>query len=116
MKVVPKEKRKFLFKGRIWVNGRNFAITRIEGQPAKTLSWWTTKVNFVYQYKRVGEFWLPALNKTITHVRIFGRSLLTIQYADYDLAQALNAKSSAPVKLHISDPAAGMVPPSSPGE
>jgi hypothetical protein len=54
LSVTPKAKRRFLFSGRIWVNARNFAIMRIEGQPATSLSWWTTKVNFVYRYKRHG--------------------------------------------------------------
>lgn len=101
--VIPKAKRKFLFKGRIWVNGRNFAIVRIEGQPSKMLSWWTPKVDFVYQYKKVGKFWLPALNKTITHVRIFGRSLLTIRYKDYDFTEARNVHPFTPVKLLSSE-------------
>jgi len=115
LKAVPREKRKFLFKGRIWVNARNFAITRIEGQPAKSLSWWTTKVNFVYQYKKFGQFWLPALNKTVTRVRIFGRSLLTIDYKNYHLAEPLQVKAQKPVKLLLSDqtPNATLVPPSS---
>lgn len=100
---IPKAKRKFLFKGRIWVSGKNFAITRIEGRPAKMLSWWTPKVNFVYRYKKVGEFWFPALNSTVTHVRIFGRSLLTIRYKDYDLTEARHVKASTLVKVLLSD-------------
>jgi hypothetical protein len=118
LEVTPKAKRRFLFRGRIWVNARNFAIMRIEGQPATSLSWWTTKVNFVYRYKKVGKFWLPALNETVTHVRIFGRSLLTIKYQDYDLAKTLNVKSAEPAKLLLSDHTRdeGLVPPSPAGE
>jgi hypothetical protein len=118
LEVTPKAKRRFLFRGRIWVNARNFAIMRIEGQPATSLSWWTTKVNFVYRYKKVGEFWLPASNETVTHVRIFGRSTLTIKYQDYDLAKTLNAKSAVPAKLPLSSHATdeGLVPASPVGE
>jgi hypothetical protein len=75
----------------------------VEGQPATSLWWWTTKVDFVYRYKRVGDFWLPALNETMTRVRIFGRSLLTIKYQDYDSRKTTHAKSPAPVKLLLSD-------------
>lgn len=103
LEVTPKVKRKYLFKGRIWVSAKNFAIIRIIGQPAKSLSWWTTKVNFVYMYKKVGEFWFPALNRTVTHVRIFGRSLLTINYKDYDLIRARNVQPLTPVKVLSSD-------------
>ncbi len=114
LNVTPKVNRKYLFKGRIWVNDRSFAITRIEGQPAKPPSWWTTKVDFVAQYRRVGDFWLPASNKSVTSVRFFGHSFLTIKYQDYDLAKTLNVKTMAPVKLLSSESAASrvLVPPS----
>lgn len=114
LKVTPRVKKKFLFQGFIWVNDQNFAIVRIDGQPAKALSWWTTKVNFVYRYKRVGEFWLPALNETVTNVRVFGRSLLTIQYKDYNLTEALNVKSAVPLRPVSSNGAHNMIliPPS----
>ncbi|HXH50815.1 MAG TPA: hypothetical protein VNM47_15840 [Terriglobia bacterium] len=115
LNVTPRFKRKFLFKGNIRVDDQSFAIVRIEGEPATSLSWWTTKVDFVYRYKRVGGFWLPALNETVTHVRIFGRSLLTIKYQDYDFGTNMNAKSPVPVKLLLSDhaPDSELRPPSS---
>ncbi|MEJ2007453.1 MAG: hypothetical protein P8Z30_04720 [Acidobacteriota bacterium] len=103
LNVTPKVKNKYLFKGRIWVDGKSFSIVRIEGQPSETLSWWTPKVNFVYQYKKVGEFWFPASNKTITHVRIFGHSLLTIHYKDYDLTDALRVQPLTAAKVSLSD-------------
>ena len=31
----PRNKNKFLFRGRIWVNATDFAITRVEGEPAQ---------------------------------------------------------------------------------
>ena len=34
----PKVKSKFLYRGRIWVDGSDFAVTRIEAQPAKSPS------------------------------------------------------------------------------
>lgn len=98
LKVTPKHKRKYLLDGRIWVSARSFAITHIEGKPDKRVSWWTPKVNFVYTYRKVGQFWFPALNRTITHVRIFGRSLLTIRYDDYNLTNARNFQLLAPVQ------------------
>jgi hypothetical protein len=114
LNVTPKVNRKYLFKGRIWVDDRDYAIARIEGQPAKPPSWWTTKVNFVAQYERVGNFWLPASNKSVTSVRVFGRSLLTIRYKDYDLTRTANINPVAPVKMLSSESPASMVliPPS----
>ena len=42
----PRSKNKFLFRGHIWVNAKDFAITRVEGEPAVNPSWWTVKTDF----------------------------------------------------------------------
>lgn len=87
LEVVPKSKDKFLFQGRIWVDGRDFGIIRMEGTPARNPSWWTTHVDVVHSYRRLGEFWLPERNVTVAQVRMFGRSVLTIEYKDYKLIE-----------------------------
>lgn len=86
--VVPKIESKFLFRGKIWVDAQDFGIVRMEGEPAKNPSWWTTKINIQHSYRKIGDFWLPARNETVTQVRIFGQSLLTIEYEDYELTEA----------------------------
>jgi hypothetical protein len=92
----PKTKNKFLFRGKIWVNGTDFAITRVEGQPAVNPSWWTLRTDFKRSYQKVGEFWLPELNESETKVRIFGTADLCIEYGQYEItrARAVSAVSS----------------------
>jgi outer membrane lipoprotein-sorting protein len=84
----PRNKNKFLFRGRIWVNAKDFAITRVEGQPAVNPSWWTLKTDFKRRYQKVGDFWLPVSNESETKVRIFGTAALTISYSDYQITRA----------------------------
>ena len=55
----PRSKNKFLFRGHIWVNAKDFAITRVEGEPAVNPSWWTVKTDFKRRYQKIGDFWLP---------------------------------------------------------
>lgn len=83
--VTPRFKNKFLFRGRIWVDGQDFAVARMEVEPAKNPSWWTKRNAIHVTYQKLGEFWLPARNETNTQVRIVGRSLLTIDYRDYEI-------------------------------
>ena len=83
----PKTKNKFLFRGRIWVDGRDFAITRVEGQPAANPSWWTLRTDFKRSYQKVGDFWLPQLNESETKVRIFGTANLCIEYGQYEITR-----------------------------
>ena len=85
LEVKPRIKNKFLFRGRIWVDGQDFAVARMEGEPAKNPSWWTKRNAIHVTYEKIGEFWLPARNETNTQVRIVGHSLLTIVYRDYEI-------------------------------
>jgi outer membrane lipoprotein-sorting protein len=83
----PRSKNKFLFRGRIWVDAKDFAITRVEGEPAVNPSWWTERTDFKRRYQKIGEFWLPESNQSETKVRAFGTAILTIEYGDYQITQ-----------------------------
>jgi len=79
----PKRKDKYLFEGKVWIDAQDYAIVRIAGQPAKSLSFWITRADFVRQYEKIGEFWLPVQDVTLVHVRMNGKKILTIQHRDY---------------------------------
>ena len=82
----PRRTDKYLFRGRIWIHATEFSIVRIAGQPAKSPSFWISRVEFVRNYQKVGEFWLPARNESQTQVRFFGRNILTIDYGPYEIS------------------------------
>jgi hypothetical protein len=88
LSVQPKAKNKYLYRGKIWVDGTDFAITRIEAEPAVNLSFWTKKSEFHHTYAKVSDFWLPVENYSISSLRLGGRAVLTIRYADYHITQA----------------------------
>ena len=92
----PKTKNKFLFRGKIWVDGTDFAITRVEGQPAVNPSWWTLRTDFKRSYQKVGEFWLPEINESQTKVRIFGTADLCIEYGQYEVTRGGALNTAAP--------------------
>lgn len=96
--VQPRSKNKFLFRGRIWVDVKDFAITRVEGEPAINPSWWTVKTDFKRTYQKIGDFWLPASNQSETKVRVFGTAVLSIEYRDYQIAQASDATITSSVE------------------
>jgi hypothetical protein len=81
--IVPKRYEDRLFKGRIWIDGADYALVRAEGEPAKNLSFWTRSVHFIQTYRKSGPFWYPASTESVTDVRIFGSASLTISYIDY---------------------------------
>lgn len=90
----PRSKNKFLFRGRIWVDAKDFAITKVEGQPAVNPSWWTLRTDFKRSYQKIGDFWLPESNQSETKVRVFGTAVLTIEYGGYAIRPAGVAASS----------------------
>ncbi len=90
LEALPLTKNKFLFRGRIWVDAKDFAIAQIEGEPAVNPSWWTVKTDFTRSYQKIGSFWLPESNESETKVRIFGSAVLTIKYGEYQIRQTHN--------------------------
>lgn len=104
----PRVKNRFLFKGKIWVDAKDFAVTRIECEPAKNPSWWTKKNEITNVYQKLGDFWLPAHTQSLTEVRIFGHTVLEIVYKDYDLmdTRRLPGASEMQDSVHSQPPAA----------
>jgi outer membrane lipoprotein-sorting protein len=88
LSVEPKRKDKLLYSGRIWVDEEDFAVVRIEAEPAKNPSFWTKNTKIEHRYVKVNGFWLPAHNRSLTTVRLGGRADLTIDYQDYQVTPA----------------------------
>jgi hypothetical protein len=87
LQVTPKSKSKFVYRGKIWVDGNDFAVTRIEAEPAQNPSFWTRKSEVHYEYMKVQHSWLPARNQAISYVRLGGRATLTVEYKNYHLTE-----------------------------
>lgn len=83
IEAIPRRQDKSLFRGRIWVDAEDYALARVEGEPAKNPSFWTRKVHFVQQYHKAGTFWFPMQTTSVTDARVFGTTDVSIRYFDY---------------------------------
>jgi outer membrane lipoprotein-sorting protein len=83
--IQPKAPNKFLYRGRIWVDEKDFAVCRIEAEPAKNPSMWITKTEIHHRYHKFEEFWLPVENQSVSNLRLGGRAILTITYQNYEI-------------------------------
>lgn len=83
IQATPKREDKSLFRGLIWVDTEDYALARVEGEPAKNPSFWTKSVHFVQQYQKCGPFWFPVSTTSITDARFFGATDVSIRYFDY---------------------------------
>jgi hypothetical protein len=88
LSVEPIRKDKFLYRGRIWVDAGDFAVVRVEAEPAKNPSLWIKQTDIVQVYAKVNDFWLPAYNHSATAVRLGGHADLTIEYKAYEITNA----------------------------
>jgi hypothetical protein len=95
--VKPKTKNKYLFQGRIWVDAEQFAVVRIEGEPAKSPSFWIKDTRIETLYVNVNDFWLPTHHHSVAAVRLGGHADFSIEYKDYLIVgvSGLNKLTSA---------------------
>lgn len=85
LSVEPRTKDKFLYHGRIWVDAEDFAVVRMEVEPAKNPSFWTKNTEVQQAYVKVSGFWLPAQHHSLSTIRLGGRADFTIDYKDYHI-------------------------------
>jgi hypothetical protein len=94
LRISPKRKDRFLCRGRIWVDTKDSAVIRLEGEPAKNPSFWAKTSEIERIYKKVGVFWLPSSNTSTTTVRFGGRANMVIQYNNYLITSAEPLRAS----------------------
>jgi hypothetical protein len=91
--VEPLVPSKFLYRGKIWVDAADFAVVKMETQPAKNPSFWISRTIIHYTGAKTDGYWMPASVRSETSVRIGGAAVLTIDYGSYQIAadSALNS-------------------------
>ena len=106
LQVKPRSQGKFLYKGKVWVDATDYAVSRVVGEPAKNPSFWISHTEIEQNYKKIGEFWLPERNVSVTKVRLGGAAKLRIQYLSYRVGTAeetgVDVCSNLPQQVQIS--------------
>ncbi|MGO9776331.1 MAG: hypothetical protein ACLQGT_03805 [Terracidiphilus sp.] len=83
LEVEPILPSKFLIRGKIWVDAEDFALMRVDAEPAKSPSFWIARTRIEQICARTNGFWLPERNRSETKVRIGGTAFFTIDYGTY---------------------------------
>ena len=91
LRIVPKQKDKYLLRGQIWVDASTFRIRRIEGVPAKSPSFWIKGLHITLQFAQLGGMWVPISYDAIATVRFLGQYTLAGRNI-----RALDPPSTAP--------------------
>jgi hypothetical protein len=96
----PRVPNKYLYRGRIWVHDRDFAVCRIEAEPAKNPSIWISRTEIRQNYQKFESFWLPVENQSVSSLRLGGRANLTITYQDYEINTMRLLKNNSASAAH----------------
>jgi hypothetical protein len=89
----PKRKQPELIAGQVWVDKHSFLIRRIEGEMAKSPSWWVKKVHVRFDFASPRWVWIQSSMEAVADVRCVGPQKLTSHTLDYDAPSLVAAKS-----------------------
>jgi len=115
LRVEPLRSNKYLYRGRVWIDAKDFAVARIEAEPAENPSFWISHTEIEQQYAKIGTFWLPLENRSTSKVLLGGVATLTIEYSNYHLdvgnkktanvsEQSFNAVQPVAIDALLADP------------
>ena len=82
----PKRNEKELIAGQAWIDQHSFLVRRIEGELAKSPSWWIKKVRVKLAFDDRGGAWMQTDMEAVADVRIVGPHTLTSRILDYRTA------------------------------
>jgi len=80
----PRRKEVSLIDGSVFITSADSDLVRVEGKLAKNPSFWTTRVNLVRRYDRIGGVRVPVRLDSTAQIRFAGESSLSMTY-DYEM-------------------------------
>ena len=96
LRLTPKHDRKELLNATMWVDKNSYHILRLEGEPAKSPSFWVRDVHLVLEFGEVAGMWLQTHTLALAHLRFGGEYKLTSQDIGYNVSRSttMNPNSS----------------------
>lgn len=88
LELKPKRSSKYLIAGKAWVDPKENATVRVEGQTARSLSFWIGKPRISQTFRKVDGVWVSAINRSVSDVKLIGRTELTVDFVDYDIVNS----------------------------
>jgi hypothetical protein len=85
--LAPRSKSRFLIVGKAWVDSTSYAVVRMEGRFAASLSLLAGAPRISQEFIEVNGFWLPGRIRSVTSSFLLGSTELEILYSGYELNQ-----------------------------
>jgi hypothetical protein len=85
LELTPRIKNRLLIVGKAWVDAGSYAVVRIEGQFAASLSILVGAPSIIEEFIEVHGFWLPRHVRSVSSSFLLGPTELDILFSDYQL-------------------------------
>jgi negative regulator of sigma E activity len=85
--LAPRIKNRFLIVGKAWVDADSYAVVRLEGQFAASISMLVGAPRISEEFIEVNGFWLPGHVRSVTSSFLLGPTALDILFSNYQLSQ-----------------------------
>jgi hypothetical protein len=93
--LLPRRNEKSLLRGEVWVDANTYLLQRVEGQPAKSSSWWVRDIRIVLLYGDVDGMWLQTDLEATANVRILGPSAMVSSDMKYEFSELVADEPAA---------------------
>jgi hypothetical protein len=87
LELTPRIKSRFLIAGKAWVDTLSYAVVRIEGQFAASISILLGAPRMSEEFVEVNGFWMPGHVRSVTSSMLLGPTELDIQFSNYQFHQ-----------------------------
>jgi len=99
LEITPRHERKDLLQATIWVDKDSYRILRIEGEPAKSPSFWVKDVHVIIEFAEIAGMWLQTGTQAMAHLRFGGEYRIVSHDLDYAVSQTIAASAAQP-RIH----------------
>src|SRR5437588_5933733 len=93
LQLKPKQESKDLLVGDAWVDAKTFLIRKVEGSPAKSVSFWLKDVHLIFTYRDVNGMWLRTNSRATARVRFSGEMNLIARDVNFRSLQGEDVAS-----------------------
>jgi hypothetical protein len=83
IQLIPRIKAQYLIGGKAWIDSTTYAVVRVEGQFAVSLSPLVGAPRITEDFVEVGGFWLPGHVHSVTSSFLLGATELSIHFSNY---------------------------------
>jgi len=84
--ITPRRSSEYLFKGRLWVDARDYAIVQLKGTAGKSAFFLASAAEVSRQYSEVSDLPMATHAEAVSGSALLGQTVVKIDYSDYQLA------------------------------